>query len=102
MKWWRSKVFIITLVVLICAGGTYVFLSKKTKAAAKPTTENVATVRKGEIRSTVSGTAQFEPKDSQIISVPAEGTVKTMNLTRSMNVKAGDILVELADSSLDN
>jgi HlyD family secretion protein len=102
MKWLRSKAFIITLAVLVCAGGTYFYLSKGKKTTSKSTTETVVTAKKGEVKSVVSGTAQFEAKGSQMISAPTDGTIKTMNLTKSMTVKAGDILVELSDPSVEN
>jgi HlyD family secretion protein len=102
MKWLRSKSFLISLAIVICAGGTYLFLGKSNKTAAETATENIVQVKKGNIRSVVSGTAQFEAKDSQIISVPSEGTVKSMKLTRSMPVKAGDVLVELSDPTLES
>jgi HlyD family secretion protein len=102
MKWLRSKGFLISLAIVICAGGTYLFLGKGNKSLAETATENIVQVKKGNIRSSVSGTAQFEAKDSQIISVPSEGTIKSMKLTRSMPVKAGDTLVELSDPTLEN
>jgi HlyD family secretion protein len=102
MKWLRSKSFLISLAIVICAGGTYLFLGKGNKSAAETVTESIVQAQKGNIRSSVSGTAQFEAKDSQIISVPSEGTIKSMKLTRSMPVKAGDVLVELSDPTLEN
>ncbi|MBP1995500.1 efflux RND transporter periplasmic adaptor subunit [Paenibacillus eucommiae] len=102
MKWWRSKGLIILIVVAVCAGGTYIFLSKGTETAAKEEQQTIVEVKKGSIRSSVSGTSQFEPKDSQIIAAPADGTIKTMNLARDLAVKAGDTLLELSSPALEN
>jgi HlyD family secretion protein len=76
----------------------YYFLTKNKKAAtAATTTETLATVTKGEIKSSVSGTSQFEAKSMQMISATSDGTIKTMNLTRNLAVKKGDLLFEISN-----
>jgi HlyD family secretion protein len=102
MKWWRSKAFIISIAVVICAGGTYAFLVRGKQTTGQSAAETIAVAKKGNIRFSISGTAQFEAKDSQIISSPTEATIKSMKLTRSMPVKAGDVLVELSDPTVEN
>jgi HlyD family secretion protein len=102
MKWLRSKVFIISLAIVICAGGTYAFVFKGKNNTVQAAAETIVDAKKGDIRFSVSGTAQFEAKDSQLISVPVDATIKAMNLTRSMPVKTGDILIELSDPSVEN
>ena len=59
-------------------------------------------VKKGNIRSSVSGTAQFEPKDTQIDFSTQNANIKSINLKRNQPVKAGDVLIELTSSSLEN
>ncbi|WJH34115.1 HlyD family efflux transporter periplasmic adaptor subunit [Paenibacillus sp. CC-CFT747] len=58
--------------------------------------------QEGDIRTSVTGTSQLEPKDSQIITAPADGIIKTINLSRNQEVKAGDVLVELTNPTLEN
>lgn len=88
--------------VIIIAGGTMFYITKgQTKAKAGPA-EITATVTKGSIRSSVSGTSQLQPKDMQIISAPSDGILKSINLTRNKNVKAGEVLLELSSATLDN
>ncbi|MDF2964063.1 MAG: MacA protein [Paenibacillus sp.] len=88
---------------VVCGGGTYAYLNKdmfqsKQQAAVK---ETAYAVKKGNIRSVISGTAQLEPQEQQTIVPPKEGMIKTINLTRNQTVKKGDLLLELSDSTLD-
>lgn len=84
-------------VIVLGSAGTYYFMNKPKAQVAAATTEQVVTVAKGAIRSTVSGTSQFEPKDMQNIIAPADGTIQTMNLTRNQQVKKGDVLFVISD-----
>ncbi|MZQ87401.1 efflux RND transporter periplasmic adaptor subunit [Paenibacillus sp. 5J-6] len=102
MKWYRSKWFIVSIAVIICAGGTYAYLTKGKKSKAADVKEVTYEVKKGNIRSSVSGTAQFEPKDTQTISIPVESNIKSINLKRNQAVKAGDVLLELTSTSLES
>ncbi|MCY9657319.1 efflux RND transporter periplasmic adaptor subunit [Paenibacillus chondroitinus] len=102
MKWYRSKWFIILIAVIVCGSGTYVYLTKGKKSKAADVKEVIYEVKKGNIRSSVSGTAQFEPKDTQTISVPVDSDIKSINLKRNLAVKAGDVLLELTSTSLES
>ncbi|UJF36036.1 efflux RND transporter periplasmic adaptor subunit [Paenibacillus hexagrammi] len=102
MKWIRSKWFVIIVAAAVCAGGTYVYVAKGKKSAATTSNETVIDVKKGNIRSSVSGTAQFEPKDTQIISAPVDAEIKSIHLTRNQPVKEGDVLIELTSSTLES
>lgn len=102
MKWYRSKWFIVSIAVIICAGGTYAYLTKGKKSNATDVKEVTYEIKKGNIRSSVSGTAQFEPKDTQTISIPVESNIKSINLKRNQAVKAGDVLLELTSTSLES
>ncbi|MFB6362723.1 efflux RND transporter periplasmic adaptor subunit [Paenibacillus elgii] len=102
MAWLRYKKWIIGVLGLLVVGaGTYVVLQQKPKKSAASVQDKTVEVKKGEIRSTVSGTSQFEARDMQNIIAPADGTIKTMNLTRNQPVKKGDVLVEIADPTLE-
>ncbi|MDF2669118.1 MAG: efflux transporter periplasmic adaptor subunit [Paenibacillus sp.] len=103
MRWLRKKGFIWSLVVLaVCGGTTYYYFQQGGKSSAEEATEVVVEAKKTDIRFSVSGTSQLEAKDSQIIVAPADGTIKTINLTRNQEVKAGDLLFEISSPTLDN
>lgn len=102
MKWYRSKWFIVLIAVIVCAGGTYAYFTKGKKSKAADVKEVTYEVKKGNIRSSVSGTAQFEPKDTQTISIPVDSDIKVINLKRNLAVKAGDVLLELTSTSLES
>ncbi|WP_409343182.1 efflux RND transporter periplasmic adaptor subunit [Paenibacillus sp. MBLB4367] len=95
-KWWT-----ISLVVVVCAAATYGYLEYKPAKAASKQTETVETIKKGSIRVSVSGTSQLEAKDVQNITASADGTIKTMKLTRSLSVKKGDLLFEISNPTLE-
>jgi HlyD family secretion protein len=98
----QSKKWIaLILALLLCGAGTYAYVKFKPAKKAETTQKTVVEVKKGEIRSTVSGTSQFEAKDMQNIIAPADGTIKTMNLTRNEAVKANDVLFEIYDPTLE-
>jgi HlyD family secretion protein len=99
-----KKVIIITLAaLLVCGGGTYAYLKKDTLFGTKQAVvqQTTYTVKKGNVRTAISGTAQLEPQDQQNIVPPKEGVIKTLNLTRNQTVKKGDLLLEVSDSDLD-
>ncbi|OCT14206.1 efflux transporter periplasmic adaptor subunit [Paenibacillus pectinilyticus] len=102
MKFFRSKWFIVIVAICVCAGGSYAYLAKGKKSKAAETKEVTFDVKKGNIRSSVSGTAQFEPKDTQTISSTENANIKSIHLTRNQPVKAGDVLIELTSSNLEN
>ncbi|WP_135551196.1 efflux RND transporter periplasmic adaptor subunit [Paenibacillus cymbidii] len=105
MKWiGRNKRWIsFLLVVILCGGGTFYYLKYVKPDNASASTEVTTTVKKGTIRSSVTGSAQLEPKETKILTSPSDGTIKTIKLQRNMdNVKAGDVLVELTNATLDS
>ncbi|MGG1550620.1 efflux RND transporter periplasmic adaptor subunit [Paenibacillus ferrarius] len=102
MKWIRSKWFIGLIVVCVCAGGTYLYVTQGKKTKKAETKEVTVEVRKGNIRSSVSGTAQFEPKDTQTITATENANIKAIHLTRNQAVKAGDVLIELTSTQIEN
>ncbi|WNR42312.1 efflux RND transporter periplasmic adaptor subunit [Paenibacillus roseipurpureus] len=102
MKWVRSKWFIVLVAICVCAGGTYAYMAKGKKTKTAVTKEVTFEVKKGNIRSSVSGTAQFEPKDTQTITSTENANIKAIHLTRNQAVKAGDVLIELTSSTLEN
>lgn len=98
----RSKKWIAVVIGLaVVGGGSYYYYSQQAKKPAATAQENVSTIKKGAITSSVSGTSQFEARDIQNIIAPVDGTIKTMNLTRNQEVKKGDVLFEISDLSLE-
>ncbi|MFC0211001.1 HlyD family efflux transporter periplasmic adaptor subunit [Paenibacillus chartarius] len=99
----RNKKWIaIIALIVVCGGGTAAYVTWKpgtSKPAAGQQQQRVVQVTKGNIKVAVSGTAQFEPRDLQNIIAPADGTIKTMNMTRYQEVKKGQLLFELSSSS---
>ncbi|MDF2814950.1 MAG: efflux transporter periplasmic adaptor subunit [Paenibacillus sp.] len=103
MRWLRKKSVIWSFVVIaVCGGTTYYYMQQGGKSSAEEATEVVVEAKKSDIRFSVSGTSQLEAKDSQIITSPADGTIKTMNLTRNQEVKEGDLLFEVSSPTLEN
>ncbi|NHN30595.1 HlyD family efflux transporter periplasmic adaptor subunit [Paenibacillus agricola] len=99
-----KKVIIVTLAaLLVCGGGTYAYVKKDKLFGTKQAVvqQTTYTVKKGNVRTAISGTAQLEPQEQQTIVPPKEGMIKTLNLTRNQTVKKGDLLLEISDSSLD-
>jgi HlyD family secretion protein len=99
MRLLRSKLWLsVIAAILLCGSGSYYYyaLQKPQKKTAS-VQEKVVTVKKGSIRSTVSGTSQFEAQDMQNVIAPADGTIKTMNLTKNQTVTKGDVLVQISD-----
>lgn len=99
-----AKWAIALAVVVVCgAGGTYWFVGgpNRPKAAAQ---EEAATVKvqRGNIRVSVSGTSQLQTQVLQNVTASADGTIKTMNLTRSMPVKQGDVLLEISNEQIES
>lgn len=88
-------------VVVLGGGGTYYFVKSDRTTNAAQSVESTAKVQKGNIRLSVSGTSQFSTQNLQNIAATADGTIKTMNLTRSQTVKQGDILVEISNGTLE-
>lgn len=93
----RYKIGIIAASVLVlCGAGAYWYVYSQPKSQTANPQEKVLTIKKGTIRSVVSGTSQFEARDMQNIIATADGTIKTMNLTRNQAVSKGDVLLEIS------
>ncbi|MDF2923329.1 MAG: efflux transporter periplasmic adaptor subunit [Paenibacillaceae bacterium] len=104
MKWMRKHkgLMILFLVVILCGGGTYLFLEQRQGSGSGSEAEITSKVSKGNIRSSVTGTSQLQPKETKTLQAPAEAVIQKMNLTRNMDVKKDDVLVELTSSTLNS
>jgi HlyD family secretion protein len=69
MRWLKKNMIVLIVIVLALSGGSYYYFTKdNTVKGATAATEKIVAVTKGEIKSTVSGTSQFEAKNMQIIA----------------------------------
>ncbi|CAG7653662.1 efflux RND transporter periplasmic adaptor subunit [Paenibacillus allorhizosphaerae] len=97
----KKKTAIALLALAIAGGSLYAYVSR-TQNSGKPTEQEMtAEVRRGDIRFTISGTSQLEPKDMQTIIAPSDGTIKSIRLSRIKNVKQGELLFEVSSPTLD-
>jgi HlyD family secretion protein len=93
----RYKLSLIILVILIACCGTFVYV--KSKNTSKSTTYTEYTVRKGSIDVTVSGTGSITSSYRQDLSPNVAGTVTAVYFNEGDNVKQGDLLFQLDDST---
>jgi HlyD family secretion protein len=94
----HKKIVIWSIVAIVIVGAGSYYYQKQSKPSLVTTAkENIIDVKKGNLRSSVSGTSQFEPKKMQTITIPSDGTIKTMNLSRNKAVKNGEVLFELSN-----
>lgn len=99
MKWFGKKMIVLIVVILALSGGGYYYFTKgNTAKSATSAAETTVAVTKGEIKSSISGTSQFEAKNMQTISATSDGTIKVMNLTKNLAVKKGDLLFEISNA----
>lgn len=91
------------LAVVLAGGGTaYYFVAKENKPAQTAGQEAQGIpITRGDLRVTITGTSQFQTQNMQDITAPADGTIKTMNLTRNKAVKQGDVLLVISDVDLE-
>lgn len=104
MNWLRrnKRWLLLALVLVVCGGGTWFYLGERKASGSSKETELTAKVTKGNIRSSVTGTSQLQPKETKTIQAPAEAVIEKINLTRNMDVKKDDVLVVLASATLSN
>ncbi|WP_166238617.1 efflux RND transporter periplasmic adaptor subunit [Paenibacillus turpanensis] len=101
----KAKVALAIAVVLAAGGGgTYFYIQKSgnPQAASTAAQQSTTKVTKGEIKLSISGTSQFQTERFQNITAPSDGTIKTMNLTRTQSVKQGDVLFEISNPTLES
>ncbi|MCL6456958.1 MAG: HlyD family efflux transporter periplasmic adaptor subunit [Gorillibacterium sp.] len=97
----KKWIAIVIAVLLLCGGGTYFLLNGSQAKGAAKAESKIVEATTGTIRQSVSGSSQLEPGNVQTVIAPAGGTIKTMNLKRNQDVKKGDLLLEIADPTLE-
>ncbi len=104
MNWLKrnKRWLLVALVVVVCGGGTWLYLGQREASGSSKDTELTAKVTKGTIKSSVSGTSQLQPVETKTIQAPQEAVIEKINLTKNMDVKEGDVLVVLSSATLSN
>ncbi|MDD5626123.1 MAG: efflux RND transporter periplasmic adaptor subunit [Patescibacteria group bacterium] len=89
--------FIIALIIILIAGGSY-FVYKKNKSGATETRYTLTKVEKGTLITSVSGSGQISASNQVDIKAKASGDVVYLGVKLGQEVKNGTTLVKL-DSS---
>ncbi|WP_281887416.1 efflux RND transporter periplasmic adaptor subunit [Paenibacillus sp. YYML68] len=98
----KKTIIVLAAAIIVAGGGTAVYLTQMNKPAATTATTQQQTVKvtRGNLESTITGTAQLAAEQLQMITPPKEGMIKTINLSRNQEVKEGDLLLELTDTNI--
>jgi len=98
-KVWRYKNRVIIVLILVAAGwGGYTYYQNKT---SKPiVTGTTVAVERGDIASTASATGTISAVNSVDVSSRITGLIKQVNVKENDQVKAGQVLIVLDDTSL--
>lgn len=95
----RIKYIIIAVVLIAALGAAYIFYFQKLLSTSKTSAVlQFATVRKGDISVTVSGSGPIETANSLNITPKVNGTVTKVFFKQGDKVKKGDLMYELDDS----
>jgi HlyD family secretion protein len=96
----KKKKLILSLVVLLVLAGTGVWWFYFRSAATTDTQTATAKVRKGKIEVTVSANGAVQPASIRNVTANVGGAIKSINIKNGQQVKLGDLLFTLDDSSL--
>jgi len=97
-KIWRRKIWFIVILLVVAAGwGGYNYYSKSNKPVATGTTMQV---ERGDILATVSATGTISAVNSVDVSSRITGLITRVHVKENDRVTAGQVLIELDDSSL--
>jgi len=97
----RLTIVILALVALLIVGGGYVAYDRYTKAAAateEPATQT-ATVTRGDIVITASGTGELQPDTEVALGFRISGTLIKLPVEVGDRVKQGQVLARLDDTT---
>jgi HlyD family secretion protein len=100
MKITRKLTFWILALVVLAASGTYYYVNKYLPAQAAPTpTMQTAKVRTGDILVVTNGVGNLFPTEQVELSFRSSGVIAEVKVSLGDQVKAGDVLARLDDSS---
>jgi HlyD family secretion protein len=96
----RLLFVILAIVVLLAAGGAWYYYGRVVPAQALPAEETIrtATVRRGDLVITASGTGILIPATEVDLGFPTGGTLAEMAVEVGDRVEAGDVLARLDDT----
>jgi len=98
-KIFKHKFIILIILILICIGGYFFYTkSKKTEDGVQ---YNFATVKKGSLIVSVSGTGQIESLDKMEITPQVSAKIKKVYVNEGENVKANQLLFELDSKDVE-
>lgn len=94
------KPWIIVIIVLVLATGGY-FIYRNVKAKQDTTSYKTATVSKGTLTATVTGTGNIIAVNEASVSPSISGKVTDLSVKAGDQVKAGQVLFKIENSTLD-
>jgi HlyD family secretion protein len=103
-RFWQNRVFWISAIVLLVAGGAaWYFLLGPGSAANQSTTQtgptyHTTTVKQGDLRISTSGTGTLVATNSVDLSFSTNGTVTVLKVQPGDQVKKGDVLASLGNT----
>jgi len=96
-KWWMLSI----VIVLILSGAGAWFRLRPDEEPVRAVSFPTATVQRGTLISTISGTGSIEPAERENLSATSEGTVAEVFFRDGDEVKAGDILITFKQDEKD-
>jgi multidrug efflux pump subunit AcrA (membrane-fusion protein) len=95
VKKWIS----IVVILLLVAGGVWLYQNKQTDAATTSTEVMTSTVQRGDIEVSISGSGSVASINSNDVTSPSEGIVDEVLVAENAIVAEGDELVTFTDGS---
>lgn len=99
---WFSKIpiktkigILLAILIAVSAGGYSVFAYQSSTATSEETALQTATIGRGNLSISASGTGVLSPEDEVELSFSSSGTVTKVYVHAGDEVKAGDVLAEI-------
>ncbi|HYE11303.1 MAG TPA: HlyD family efflux transporter periplasmic adaptor subunit [Patescibacteria group bacterium] len=93
-----SKIFIsMAIVVLLIAGGAWWYFNNDSKNVQNTFAQQTATVAKGDLRLSVSGSGAIASANKSNVVSEVQGTITEVLISDGAQVKAGDLILKLDD-----
>ncbi len=99
----RNIIIICAAAVLLAVGAIVAInLAKKDGESTSTLSYNAVAVSSGEINTTISGSGTISALDSQTVTTTAESTVTAVNFAPGDAVKAGDVVMTMTSSDIED
>ena len=96
-----KRILIIVIIVAVLAGAVYGFMQwRKNQQASAISDYQTAAAEQGSLTATIGATGQVRSRQTASLAWKTSGTVSKVNFTVGDQVKAGELLAELAQTSL--